>query len=56
MKIVEFDHAFHNVRERRRYLRVARIGVMHLTIYAILFDLRFERVLHSISVTAKNDG
>lgn len=55
LKVVQFDHASHNARERRHYLQIARIGMMHFTIYAILFNLRLKRVLHCISVTAKND-
>jgi hypothetical protein len=48
VKVVHFDYAFHDAREHRRYLRIARVSVMYLTVYAIFSYLRLKGTLDCI--------
>ena len=50
MKIVQFHNAFYNACQRRRYLRIARIGMMYFIVYANPSDINaYEIALNRLN-------
>ncbi len=56
LEVMQFDHASYYLRQGRRYLRIARIGVMNHAGNHILANLGFERRCHLSRRSAKHYG